>query len=86
MIQSINSSKKYVLDGFISNLYEWVDSFKLRNTSNQFSVVRGKNKPSLYGLCDMVYNLVTQTLGGRIKCTSLPGKGTQFKINIPTSQ
>ncbi len=33
----------------------------------------------------IVYNLVTQGLGGRIKCTSEPGKGVQFYISIPMS-
>ena len=58
MIQNINSLNKYALEGFLDNLHEWIVSFKIQNVPNQFSVVRGKNKPSLYGLCDMVYNLV----------------------------
>lgn len=31
----------------------------------------------------IVYNLVTQTLGGQIKCESAPGKGAKFLINFP---
>ncbi len=31
----------------------------------------------------IVYNLVTRTLGGKIKCFSRPGKGTTFSIRIP---
>ncbi|MBW1899261.1 MAG: HAMP domain-containing histidine kinase, partial [Deltaproteobacteria bacterium] len=31
----------------------------------------------------IVYNLVTLTLGGKIKCFSLPGEGTTFLIRIP---
>lgn len=31
----------------------------------------------------IVYNLVTQKLGGVIQCSSVVGKGTTFKINIP---
>lgn len=31
----------------------------------------------------IVYNLVTQTLGGQISCTSAPGKGALFLIRIP---
>ncbi|MDM8516853.1 ATP-binding protein, partial [Desulfobacterales bacterium HSG16] len=30
----------------------------------------------------IVYNLVTQTLGGQIKCNSAPGKGTSFLIKM----
>lgn len=32
---------------------------------------------------NIVYNLVTQTLGGTIHCYSAPGKGTSFIIRIP---
>jgi len=31
----------------------------------------------------IVYNLVTQTLGGRISCISLPGRGMSMTIRIP---
>jgi len=31
----------------------------------------------------IVYNLVTQTLGGRIRCSSAPGEGTRFDLNFP---
>ena len=31
----------------------------------------------------VVYNLVTQTLGGRIECLSTPGQGTAFVLRIP---
>lgn len=31
----------------------------------------------------IVYNIVTQKFGGRIECTSKPGKGTRFDILIP---
>ena len=31
----------------------------------------------------IVYNLVTQKLGGKIQCQSEPGKGTEFKIDFP---
>jgi signal transduction histidine kinase len=34
----------------------------------------------------IVYNLVTQALGGRIKCESTPGSGTTFTIEIPIKQ
>ncbi len=31
----------------------------------------------------LVYNLVTQTIGGMIECSSSPGKGTTFMIRFP---
>lgn len=34
----------------------------------------------------IVYNLVTQTLGGTIDCHSVPGQGTHFRIQIPLDQ
>ena len=48
-----------------------------------FTTKRGKGGTGL-GL-HIVYNLVTQTLGGRIVCTSTPGKGADFTLSIPAS-
>jgi signal transduction histidine kinase len=31
----------------------------------------------------IIYNLVTQALGGRIQCVSEPNKGTRFDITLP---
>jgi|GEM_PF-4794098 len=31
----------------------------------------------------IVYNMITQTLGGKVKCESQPGKGTIFTISFP---
>ncbi|MFX0069911.1 MAG: hypothetical protein ACFFAO_02365 [Candidatus Hermodarchaeota archaeon] len=56
-IQNLNNSNKYNLDPFLKNLHDWVDSFKFNNISGQFSVVKGQEVSSLYGTCDMVYNL-----------------------------
>jgi signal transduction histidine kinase len=33
----------------------------------------------------VVYNLVTQTLGGQIDCSTAPGRGVSFRIRIPLS-
>lgn len=52
------NQKKYNFDPFLKNLHNWVDSFKFNDKSGQYSVIRGQNKPSLYGTCDMVYNLL----------------------------
>jgi hypothetical protein len=49
---------KYNLNPFVANLFEWVNSFKFGDNLGQFSVKRGKTKSSLYGMCDMVFNLV----------------------------
>lgn len=34
----------------------------------------------------IIYNLVTQSLGGKIECESEPGQGTAFIINIPLEE
>jgi len=34
----------------------------------------------------IVYNLVTQTLGGSIRCESTPGEGVRFTIDIPLQE
>ncbi|MFX1441921.1 MAG: hypothetical protein ACFFHV_00780 [Promethearchaeota archaeon] len=57
-INNPNNLRKYRFDPFLNNLHGWIDSFKFNKQSGQFSVVRGWNKPSLYGICDMIYNLV----------------------------
>ncbi|MFW9900213.1 MAG: hypothetical protein ACFFDY_02865 [Candidatus Thorarchaeota archaeon] len=49
---------KYNLDIFLDNIFDWVDSFKVNGNSGHFSVERDKKKQSLYGICDIVYNLV----------------------------
>ena len=46
-----------------------------------FTTKRGQGGSGL-GL-NIVYNLVTQTLSGKIYCYSVPGKGTSFIIKIP---
>ncbi|MHA1723884.1 MAG: hypothetical protein ACTSYC_10725 [Promethearchaeota archaeon] len=42
---------------FEENLFSWVDSFKLPDQMSRYSVIRSKNKPSLYGITDMIFNL-----------------------------
>jgi len=62
------STKKYNLDNFLKNLHEWIDSFRIDATPGNFKVVRDKNKTSLYGICDMVFNLnITDELNTYIK-------------------
>jgi signal transduction histidine kinase len=46
-----------------------------------FTTRRGKGGSGLG--THIMYNLVTQTLGGGIEAFSQPGKGLQYKINIP---
>jgi len=46
-----------------------------------FTTKRGQGGSGL-GM-HLVYNLVTQTLGGRIECVSSPGEGTAFTIMMP---
>ena len=51
------STSRYQLENFYDNLFSWVKSFKINATPGYYSLIRGKKKPSLYGICDMVYNL-----------------------------
>jgi len=46
-----------------------------------FTTKRGRGGSGL-GM-NIVYNLVTRTLGGEIRCESAPGKGAKFYINLP---
>jgi len=46
-----------------------------------FTTKRGRGGSGL-GL-HIVYNLVTQSLCGEIRCTSEPGQGTTFRVSIP---
>ncbi|MFZ5572860.1 MAG: PAS domain-containing sensor histidine kinase [Thermodesulfobacteriota bacterium] len=46
-----------------------------------FTTRRGQGGTGL-GL-NIVYNLVTRTLGGQIECQSSPGKGTTFIVSVP---
>ncbi len=49
-----------------------------------FTTKRGRGGSGL-GL-HVVYNLATQTLGGRIACESDPGHGTRFEVVFPVSE
>ncbi len=46
-----------------------------------FTTKRGQGGSGL-GM-HIVYNLITQTLGGSIKCSSLIGKGIRFEMEFP---
>ncbi len=47
-----------------------------------FFTTKSEQRGSGIGL-HIVYNLVTQTLGGTIECQCTPGAGTSFTIRIP---
>ena len=49
-----------------------------------FTTKRGRGGSGL-GM-HMVFNLVTQTLGGTIQCESEPGAGTRFMIQFPVKE
>lgn len=50
--------RTYNLDDFLINFNDWIDNFKLKRNSSYFSVKQNQRKSSLYGLCDIIYNLV----------------------------
>ncbi len=50
------------LTSFQSYLFDWVDSYKIDEKTGNYSVVRSKTKPSLYGITDMVFNLTIPNL------------------------
>jgi len=52
------NNSKYQLDAFYDHLFGWVESYKTTNVAGEFSLIRGKKKISLYGICDMVFNLI----------------------------
>ncbi len=47
-----------------------------------FTTKRGQGSSGL-GL-HIVYNLITQTLNGKINCSSTIGKGTRFELDFPS--
>ena len=57
------------------------ENVRLRVFEPFFTTRRGSGGTGL-GL-HLVYNLVTQLLGGTIACTSSPGRGTRFTIRLP---
>jgi hypothetical protein len=56
--EKFQNSERFDLNPFLRNLHDWVNFFKIISEPGKFSVLRDKNVPSLYGTCDMVYNLV----------------------------
>jgi len=71
MSEMKNCSEIYNLRKFRENLFEWVDDFRIQNSKWNFAVKKGKKKPSLYGLCDVVFNL------------RIPNKLDEYLSNIP---
>jgi hypothetical protein len=50
-------TKKVNFNPFLNNLLEWVDQFSISNHPAMFSVKRSQENPSLYGICDILFNL-----------------------------
>ncbi len=48
---------KFNISPFLRNLLDWVSQFKLKQGRGDFSVELDNKKPSLYGICDTVFNL-----------------------------
>lgn len=59
-----------------------IDPDALARIFDPFFTTRRAEGGSGLGL-HIVYNLVTQRLGGRVSVQSEPGRGTQFTIDIP---
>jgi signal transduction histidine kinase len=55
---------------------------QLRRVFEPFYTTRRSQGGSGLG-AHIIYNLVTQRLGGRIDCHSNPGEGTRFEVRIP---
>lgn len=62
-----------------------IDSEAIKHIFEPFFTTRREQGGSGLGL-HIVYNLVTQTLGGRIKCESEPGRGTRFLVEVPDTK
>lgn len=71
MSEKINFSDACNLRKFRENLFEWVDDFRIKNSKWNFAVKKGEQKPSLYGLCDAVFNL------------RIPNKLDEYLSNTP---
>lgn len=59
-----------------------MDEDTLNKLYDPFFTTRRSKGGSGLGM-HIVYNLVTQTLRGRVECTSARGKGTEFDIKVP---
>jgi signal transduction histidine kinase len=59
-----------------------MDSQSLAKVFEPFFTTRRNKGGSGLGLY-IAYNLVTQSLGGRIECFSKPGAGAEFRIRFP---
>ncbi len=49
---------KYKLNKFQDHLFDWVNQFRIQRDKGFFSLKANNQTPSLYGLTDMVFNLV----------------------------
>ena len=56
MTKSLDSTE-FNIKPFLSNLMKWIDQFQLSGPPGYFSVEPNENSPSLYGLCDTIFNL-----------------------------
>jgi|GEM_PF-5963805 len=78
---SVQSDDKQVIIVYSDDGKGMDESTRSRVFEPFFTTKRGQGGSGL-GL-HIVYNLVSQTLGGRIECSSKLGEGTQFTIYVP---
>ncbi|TFF97065.1 MAG: hypothetical protein EU547_05370, partial [Promethearchaeota archaeon] len=51
------NSKQFNINPFLGYLKEWISQFNIKGKPGYFKVERNDNSPSLYGICDTIFNL-----------------------------
>jgi len=87
VVKAAHLIPKLVEKGFLDiervfELMEQSDDETLKQVFDPFFTTK-RNQGGVGLGMHIVYNLVTQTLGGTIECTSSPGKGVLFLITTP---
>jgi signal transduction histidine kinase len=81
-ISKINSVKKYNIQIIVSDNGQGMTDNVNKNVFEPFFTTQRGNGGTGLGM-NIVYNLETQKLRGKIQCQSILHKGTQFIIQLP---